>query len=175
MIPERVANAVLEADSARGGGRGTGATVAPTVCLTETARYFGVSKLDLRSHSRRAHLVWMRHVGYYVARSITSASYPAIGLVFRRDHSTIMYGVSKVRSILAGEGDLDGEARERAAQHVDAVSREVLATVERLAALRRRDHAKAHLMPAKLYGARWAGDAVCDRIEEARWREEART
>lgn len=58
---------------------------------------FSVTKLDLISPRRAHHLIAARQVFYWLARNFTASSFPQIGAFCGgRDHSTIMYGVSKI-------------------------------------------------------------------------------
>lgn len=61
--------------------------------IETTAAAFGVSSQDLLSTRRVAALVSARHAAMWLARKRTGHGYLRLGNAFRRDHSTVMYGV----------------------------------------------------------------------------------
>ena len=58
---------------------------------------FMVRRDDLIGKNRMAYIVTPRHVLYYMAYMYTPNTLPAIGRRLGRDHTTILYGVQKVR------------------------------------------------------------------------------
>jgi len=70
-----------------------------TVPLRELARHvskaYGVSTADLISQRLTGEIVRARLCLYYLARRHTLHSYPAIGRVLRRDHTTVLTGQRK--------------------------------------------------------------------------------
>ena len=59
-----------------------------------------VSVTDILSNRRTASLVLARQVAMYIARETTDLSYKAIGESFGKDHSTVLYNVSKIEKIV---------------------------------------------------------------------------
>jgi chromosomal replication initiation ATPase DnaA len=73
---------------------------------------FGVTRLDLLSHRRQAHLAGARQVAMWLARWHTPFSYPEIGRRFdKRDHTTIIHGVSRVAQRMADDPAFAGRVR----------------------------------------------------------------
>ncbi len=69
-----------------------------------TAKYFNVSRRDLLSKSRRANIARARQMAMYLCREKTSSSLSDIGLAFgNRDHTTVLYSISKIEAELAAE------------------------------------------------------------------------
>jgi chromosomal replication initiator protein len=69
-----------------------------------TAKYFNVSRRDLLSKTRRANIARARQMAMYLCREKTSSSLADIGLAFgNRDHSTVLYSISKIEGELAGD------------------------------------------------------------------------
>lgn len=68
------------------------------LALAEVAARSGYSAEDLRGRRRSRDLVRWRHVAYATLRLATAgrASYPELGRVFGRDHTTVMHGVARV-------------------------------------------------------------------------------
>lgn len=61
------------------------------VCLN-----YKVSKEDLLSNKRNSNIVYARHIAIYLIRSITEMSYPNIGKIFDKDHTTIIASIQKM-------------------------------------------------------------------------------
>jgi chromosomal replication initiator protein len=61
-----------------------------------TARCYEMSVEDLRSRSRRAHVVKPRHFAMYLCRRYTDASLKEIGRAFGRDHTSVMHALQAV-------------------------------------------------------------------------------
>lgn len=69
--------------------------------INEVAHIYNVSPEDMRSQKRSAQISTSRQVAIYVVSRITGLSYSAIGAEFgNRDHSTIVYAINKVKSII---------------------------------------------------------------------------
>lgn len=70
----------------------------PTIhqVMTATATAFGVPLLRLQGKQRSQDLVLARHVAMYVCREVTGRTLKEIGKEFRRDHSTVTYGLRRV-------------------------------------------------------------------------------
>jgi chromosomal replication initiator protein len=69
--------------------------------INEVAGIYNVTNDEIRSQSRSAQISTARQVAIYVIHKITGLSYSAIGQEFGgRDHSTIVYAINKVKSII---------------------------------------------------------------------------
>lgn len=64
--------------------------------LQATAMYFGVEIEAMLGEMRTRDLVRARHVCWWLLRNETVLSYPQIGEIFDRDHTTIVKGVQSV-------------------------------------------------------------------------------
>lgn len=71
--------------------------------LHAVAKKHDVSAKEIMSNSRRRTVVTARFEVFYRLRIDLAMSYPKIGRVFRKDHSTILHGVNKVRHKLLDE------------------------------------------------------------------------
>ena len=65
--------------------------VAPVVC-----EYYSLSMDDLMERSRRVVVVEARQMAWFLLRYYSHLSFPAIGRLFGKDHTTVMYGVKMV-------------------------------------------------------------------------------
>jgi chromosomal replication initiator protein len=76
--------------------------VDPQTILDVVAAFYGLSLSDLKGARRHHNIVRARQVAMYLSRDILQTSYPALGRQFGgRDHSTALYAVKKVRTLMA--------------------------------------------------------------------------
>lgn len=62
------------------------------------AEHFGVPLHKITGHGRTTDVIDARHIAMWMIREVNGMSYPQIGERFGgRDHTTVMYGVQKVR------------------------------------------------------------------------------
>ena len=77
------------------------------------SEYYKLKVNDLKSKSRSKNVVLPRHVAIYLCKEFTSSSLPEIGKAFGgRDHTTVMYAVSKIRNEIEVNTQLYNEIRE---------------------------------------------------------------
>jgi len=74
--------------------------------VREVAEKFQVSVIDLLSARRSAHIVIPRHYAMWRCKNETFMSLPAIGRLFRRDHTVALYAFRKIEKLIA-EGKLE--------------------------------------------------------------------
>ncbi len=68
---------------------------------------FGVKITELKSKKKNKNLAVPRQIAMYLARKLTTASYPDIGeKIGSRDHSTVIYGFNKVKKLLDADSKL---------------------------------------------------------------------
>lgn len=60
------------------------------------AEYYGIRLGELVSGRRCRPLVRARHVGMYLAKEITDRSFPRIGRIFNKDHTSVIHAVQKI-------------------------------------------------------------------------------
>jgi hypothetical protein len=63
---------------------------------TAVCDHFGVELAELLSARKTKNLAVVRHIAYYLSKTLTPKSLPDIGRRFGRDHTTILYGVRKI-------------------------------------------------------------------------------
>jgi hypothetical protein len=64
------------------------------------SNYYGLTIADLRDPSHVPTLVRPRQVFCYVCRHIAKQSYPRIGRLINRDHSTIVHACNKIEELI---------------------------------------------------------------------------
>ena len=68
--------------------------------INEVGSIYGLTEELIRSKKRSADISTARQIAIYVIHCITKLSYVDIGKEFGRDHSTIVYAINKVKSII---------------------------------------------------------------------------
>ncbi len=102
--------------------RHEGDLLPPTIDMIKraTSAVFPVSRNDLEGKCKAQAVTYPRQIAMYLARDMTSKSYPQIGNAFGgRDHATVIHAVRKITRMLTAEGEC--------ARHVEAVRAEVYA------------------------------------------------
>ena len=78
--------------------------------LKATGDFFKVGADELISTKRNRELVWPRQIAMYLLRHEMNMSFPKIGQVLgKKDHSTIMHGVSKIEKEIGANNELKKE------------------------------------------------------------------
>lgn len=63
------------------------------------AKYYGTTRVEIRSNRRDAATVYARHVAMYLAKRLTQRSYPDIGRRFGgKDHTTVMSAIKRIEA-----------------------------------------------------------------------------
>ena len=74
------------------------------------SQFYRVRPADLRSPRRARSVARPRQIGMYLAREMTSLSFPEIGAGFgNRNHATVMYACNKIASLIAADESLARE------------------------------------------------------------------
>jgi len=72
--------------------------------IDAAAAHFNVRKSDLLSARRTANLILPRHIGMYLAKTMTGRSMPDIGRRFGgRDHTVVIFAVKKLERLIASD------------------------------------------------------------------------
>jgi len=67
----------------------------------EVAKHYNIRLDEMHSRRRSRNIVHPRQVAMYLAKNLTSNSYPEIGQYFGgRDHTTVMHAVGKIEKML---------------------------------------------------------------------------
>lgn len=87
--------------------------LAPSISIDRikkvAADFYQISIPDIMSHRSHAFIVRARHVAMYLAKEMTSASFPKIGRSFNRHHSTVLVAVAKIAEWLKVDTELAAE------------------------------------------------------------------
>ena len=74
--------------------------ITPDIIIEKCGEYFGVSKKDILSASRSKEVKNARQTAIYLTREILDLSFPAMGEIFNKNHTTILYSYEKLKKDL---------------------------------------------------------------------------
>ncbi len=81
--------------------------ITPTIIIQVVAEHYGVNAEDITSKKRNAEFVLPRQVVMYLCRDLTDVSLTNIAKILdKKDHTTIMHGISKIEDQLKNNTDL---------------------------------------------------------------------
>ena len=65
-------------------------------CVRVVCEHYAIDETVLRSRTQARHIVYPRQIAMWLARELTGASQPKIGIYFDRDHTTVIHAVRSV-------------------------------------------------------------------------------
>lgn len=82
-----------------------GGTIRPII--EHVCAHYKISPIDIVSERRTENVALPRHIAMYLAKTMTTCSFPAIGRMFgRRDHTTVLKAVRKIEVEIADDEEL---------------------------------------------------------------------
>jgi chromosomal replication initiator protein len=79
----------------------------PADIIRFVAHHYGVKVADLKGRDNRRSVAFPRQVAIYLVREILALSYPEIGKLFAKHHSTVMYSVEMITEERRSNPSLD--------------------------------------------------------------------
>jgi chromosomal replication initiator protein len=79
----------------------------PSDIIRFVAQHYGIRVADLKGRSNRRSIALPRQVAMYLIRDILGLSFPEIGRIFSKHHSTVMYAVDSVQKMRQSNPDFD--------------------------------------------------------------------
>jgi len=70
--------------------------ITPDFIIEACSKFYNVSKEDIYSEKRTKEIAFARQVAIYIIKNLTDFSYPKIGAVFGKDHTTAIHAIKKV-------------------------------------------------------------------------------
>lgn len=81
--------------------------ITPDLIMNVVAEHFGVSVADITSSKRNSEFVLPRQIFMYLCREMIDIPFKSIGnLLGKKDHSTIMHGVDKIKKEIQNNEDI---------------------------------------------------------------------
>jgi chromosomal replication initiation ATPase DnaA len=101
----------------------------PAEVRRAVARFFDVTDEELDRRTRSVRMARIRQIAFYLCRTHTMRSLPAIGRAFDRDHTTVLHGARRVASLRETDAGLDRDLAKLEAQLADLIERRGLMRV----------------------------------------------
>ena len=79
----------------------------PADIIRFVAHHYGIRVADLKGRSNRRSIALPRQVAMYLIRDILDLSFPEIGKIFSKHHSTAMYAVDTINKMRQSNPDFD--------------------------------------------------------------------
>ena len=79
----------------------------PSDIIRFVAQHYGIRVADLKGRSNRRSIALPRQVSMYLIRKILDLSFPEIGKIFSKHHSTVMYAVDAISKMRQSNPDFD--------------------------------------------------------------------
>jgi chromosomal replication initiator protein len=79
----------------------------PAEIIRFVAHHYGIKVADIKGRDNRRSIAFPRQVAIYLIREILSLSYPEIGKIFAKHHSTIIYSVEAIQKERLSNPQLD--------------------------------------------------------------------
>ena len=79
----------------------------PSDIVRFVAQHYGVRVADVKGRSNRRSIALPRQVAMYLIRDILEMSFPEIGRIFSKHHTTVMYAVDSVQKMRQSNPDFD--------------------------------------------------------------------
>lgn len=80
--------------------------VTPAVITEVVSEHLGIPKEDILSESRMGEVARARQISMYLCRTMTDRPLENIGAYFKKDHSTVMHAVNKIKKNLLTDEEL---------------------------------------------------------------------
>ena len=84
--------------------------------VSMVSQHTGVSEEEIKGKKRTKEIAMARHICIYILRTETELSFPSIGKIFARDHSTIMYSIDLVQNRIENDPSFEKEMNELIAE-----------------------------------------------------------
>lgn len=81
-------------------GEASTQSLTPEYIIEYCANFYNVKKEDIYSEKRNKEIVFARQVCLYIIRELTDYSLSKIGLIFGKDHATVLYAIKKLTNIM---------------------------------------------------------------------------
>ncbi len=84
----------------------------PEFIIRAVAKYFELEYEDIIGKDRSQKMVEPRKVAMYMVRNMTNESYPKMGKIFNRDHTTIKYSVDTLEELMKTDSAIKAQIKE---------------------------------------------------------------
>ncbi len=86
--------------------------VTPEIIIEIVADFFNITTEEILSKKRSRNIAFPRHIALYLSRELTEFSYPELGRIFARDHSTMVSSFKLIEKQLPEDKELFNHVQE---------------------------------------------------------------
>ena len=79
----------------------------PADIIRFVAHHYGIRVVDLKGRSNRRSIALPRQVAMFLIRDILDLSFPEIGRIFSKHHSTVIYAIDCIQKMRQSNPDFD--------------------------------------------------------------------
>ena len=87
-------------------------TVTPKMIIKKVSMKYGIDEKDILSEKRASNISQTRHICIYIMKKVLELSYPAIGKVFSKDHTTMMSSYKRIEKEIKNNSAFEIEINE---------------------------------------------------------------
>ena len=87
-------------------------TVTPKMIIKMVSQKYGIDEKDILSEKRASNISQSRHICIYIMRKVLELSYPTIGKVFSKDHTTMMSSYKRIEKEIKNNSAFEIEINE---------------------------------------------------------------
>jgi len=88
-------------------------TLNPQDIIAQVAHYYTLQPQEILQEKRDPKRVQARYIAMFLCRELLGHSYPSIGRSFAgKDHSTVMYGIRKIKQLQLSNKDIDNDIQQ---------------------------------------------------------------
>lgn len=78
----------------------------PEYIVEYCSNFYNIDPTKLYSTSQKKDICNVRQIAFYLCKEILDLSYPRIGQVFNKDHTTVMHGIKKIEKSIESDASL---------------------------------------------------------------------
>ncbi len=87
-------------------------SVTPEIIIKKVSAKYGINIKDIYSEKRASNISKTRHICIYIMKKVLELSYPAIGKIFSKDHTTIMSSYKRIEKEIKNNSSFEIEINE---------------------------------------------------------------
>lgn len=81
--------------------------VTPDYIIDSVTSFYNVDREEIFKNNRQKDVLFVRQASMYIIRQMTDLSTPAIGKIFKRDHSTVLNSLDKIEKTIKKNRDVE--------------------------------------------------------------------
>ena len=86
--------------------------ITPEKIISKIAEKYSIHENDIYSQKRTSNIAQARHICIYLMKKLLDASYPSMGRLLKRDHTTIMHSYDRIEKEIKNNSTFEIEINE---------------------------------------------------------------